>query len=213
MTPPFDSHRHRPHSEGTRALLDAMVVGDQEQRVRMGDVLAGLGKRSFGMMLFIATLPAFIPIPGVAGAISGPLVMVVGLQLLIGLRKPWLPKWAASHGPHRHALTRFRDLLGPWLGHLEKLVRPRGEVLLDSQLATCFTGLLLVLLGVLLLLPIPFTNFLFGGLLLLFAFALLERDGWLMVAAWVAGGAAIGGFGVVSGTLAATATQWLGMLF
>jgi len=165
------------------------------------------------MLLFVSTIPAFIPIPGVGGAVSGPLVILIGLQLLIGLRQPWLPKFLARRGPHRSAMARFRDLLAPWLTRLEKLVKPRLPVLLDHRLADFFTGVLLVLLGLLLSLPIPFTNYLFGALLLLFAFALLERDGWLMAGAWAAGVIAIAVFGVLSGSLATAAAGWIDMLF
>ena len=70
-----------------------------------------------------------------------------------------------------------------------------------------------MLLGILLALPIPFTNYLFGALMLVYAFALLERDGGLMLLCWVAGVVAIVVFGILSGTLAAAATQWLGGLF
>lgn len=205
---PLRPDRHA-HDVGTRALLDLMASGDSGDRLRLGDVLAGLGNRSFGMMLFIATLPAFIPIPGLAGAISGPLVILVGLQLLVGLRRPWLPRALAERGPQRSSLVRFRDRLAPWLDRLERLVRPRGEGVLDVRLASCFTGLLLVLLGLLLSLPIPFTNFVFGAMLLLFALALLERDGWLMLVAWATGIIGISVFGVLSGSLAGAAKRWI----
>ncbi len=205
---PSRPDRHA-HDVGTRALLDLMASGDPGDRLRLGDVLAGLGNRSFGMMLFIATLPAFIPIPGLAGAISGPLVMLVGMQLLVGLRRPWLPRALAERGPQRSSLVRFRDRLAPWLDRLERLVRPRGEGVLDVRLAGCFTGLLLVLLGLLLSLPIPFTNFVFGAMLLLFALALLERDGWLMLVAWATGLIGIAVFGVLSGSLAGAAKRWI----
>lgn len=76
-------------------------------------------------------------------------------------------------------------------------------------MATIFSGLQLVLLGVLLALPILFTNFLFGGLLLLYALALLERDGALMLIAWAAGIVAIYVFGAVSGNLAAMLWAWV----
>jgi hypothetical protein len=211
MTPRAE---HDPRDDaGTRALLDAFAEGDPEQVLRLGDVFAGLGKRSFGMLLFVSTLPAFIPIPGVGGAISGPLVILIGAQLLIGLRKPWLPQFIASRGPHRHAMARFRNMLSPWLARLERLVHPRADIVLDHRLASALSGVLLMLLGVLLLLPIPLTNYLFGGLLLLFAFALLERDGWLMGVAWITGAIAIGVFGIVSGSLAATAARWVDLLF
>ena len=211
MTPRARTH---PASDeaGTRALLDAFAEGDPEEILRLGDVFSGLGKRSFGMLLFVSTLPAFIPIPGVGGAISGPLVILIGAQLLVGLREPWLPKFIAKRGPHRHAMARFRNILAPWLTRLERLVHPRADTLLDHRLASALSGLMLILLGLLLALPIPLTNYLFGGLLLLFALALLERDGWLMGAAWIAGAISIGVFGVLSGSLAAAAGRWIDLL-
>lgn len=211
MTPPAD-RKPAAQEAGTRALLDDFASGDPAEVLRLGDVLAGLGNRSFGMLLFVSTIPAFIPIPGVGGAVSGPLVILIGLQLLIGLRKPWLPGFLARRGPHRQAMARFRNLLSPWLARLERLVRPRATGLLDHRLANAFTGLLLVLLGVLLSLPIPFTNFLFGGLLLLYALALLERDGRLMAVAWGAGAIAVAIFGVLSGSLATLIGGWIDRL-
>jgi hypothetical protein len=44
----------------------------------------------------------------------------------------------------------------------------------------------MILIGILLALPIPFTNYVFGGMLIAFAFALVERDGALLVAVWMA---------------------------
>lgn len=205
--------RRPEHAEaGTRALLDNFANGDAAEHLQLGELFAGLGKRSFGMLLFVSTLPAFIPIPGLAGALSGPLVVLVGLQLLLGLRKPWLPRFVARRGPRRASMARFRDRLAPWLTRLERLVRPRLAVVLDHRLANLMTGTQLVLLGVLLLLPLPFTNILFGVLLLPFALALLERDGRLMIVAWMAGGVAIAIFGVLSGALAAEAARWVDVL-
>ncbi|MEO6263584.1 MAG: exopolysaccharide biosynthesis protein [Luteimonas sp.] len=200
------------HDAGTRALLDGFAVGDPDEILRLRDLLAGLGRRAFGMLLFIATLPAFIPIP-IGGAVSGPLVVLIGAQLLVGLRRPWLPRFLAERGPHRHALARFERRISPWLARLEKVVRPRLPQLLDHRAATMLTGLLLVLLGLLLSLPIPLTNFLFGGLLLLYALALLERDGALMLVAWTTGVIAIAVFGVLSGNLAGMAARWIDALF
>ena len=56
------------------------------------------------------------------------------------------------------------------------------------------------------------TNYLFGALLLAFALALLERDGVLMLVAWVGGAVAVAIFGVLSGSLAAQAAKWLDYL-
>lgn len=197
---------------GLRALLDAWTGGDPQETLRLRDLLAGLGRRAFGMLLFVATLPAFIPIP-IGGAISGPLVMLIGLQLLAGRREPWLPRAIADRGPHRHSLSRFDRLVSPWLARLEHVVRPRLPQLLHHRAAIMLTGLLLILLGALLSLPIPFTNYLFGALLLLFALALIERDGALMAVGWVAGGACVAVFGLLSGKFAAVAARGIDLLF
>ena len=86
------------------------------------------------------------------------------------MRKPWLPD--SSPGAARTA-ARWRasaTRMAPWLraagaagpaAHAGRARPPRSPA--------PFTGLLLVLLGLLLALPIPFTNYLFGVLLLLFA--------------------------------------------
>lgn len=209
---PDDTTRHDPRPPGTRQLLAALTGGDPDATIRFADVFAGLGERAFGMLLFVATLPAFIPIPGVGGAVSGPLVILIGLQLLVGRRTPWLPRFIADRGPHRSAMKRFEQRLAPWLTRLERLVRPRMSYLLNHRVAGMFSGLLLLLLGLLLALPIPFTNYIFGALLLLFALALLERDGALMCVAWGLGAVAVAVFGILSGTLAAVAAEWIGRL-
>lgn len=197
---------------GMRAVLDSLCDGDPGDHLALRELVGGLGRSTFGVLLFIATMPAFIPIPGVAGALSGPLVVLIGLHLLILLRKPWLPDFIARRGPQRSTLIRFDRVGDRWLRWLERLFRPRLAAVIDHPLATIFTGLQLVLLGALLALPIPFTNFLFGGLLLLYALALLERDGALMLIAWVAGTAAIYVFGAVSGNLAAVLWVWVANL-
>ncbi len=202
----------RSAAVGTRALMDELADGDPEERLKLGDILSGLGPTAFGMLLFLGVLPAFIPIPGVGGAVGGPLVILVGLQLLLGLRRLWLPRFLARRGPSRGTLIRFRTRISPWLRRLEKLVRPRLTLLLDHRLALFFTGLLLILLGILLALPLPFTNYVFGTLLLLFALALLERDGALMLIAWVAGSIAVAIIGLASGQLAVFLKSLLGHL-
>ncbi|NLB57352.1 MAG: exopolysaccharide biosynthesis protein [Gammaproteobacteria bacterium] len=212
MTSKRGPRRPPRHEAGTRALLAAFTVGDPDEALRLEDLLAGLGKRVFGMLLVIAAIPAFIPVPGLAGAISGPLTVIVGVQLLLGMRRPWLPRFISRRGPYRHTLIGFERRISPLLARVERRIRPRLSAVLDYRPAAMFTGLLVVLLGILLALPIPFTNYLFGALMMAFALALLERDGALMLVCWAAGLLAIGVFGVASGALAAAAAHWIGML-
>lgn len=216
-TPEPGASKNPPHAPlmrdaGTRALLDALLEGDPQHTLDFHDLMGGLGRRAFGMLLFLATLPAFIPIP-IGGAVSGPLVVLLAVQLLVGVRTPWLPGFIARRGPKRHTLARFERVLSPWLARLERIVRPRWPMVLDHRLAGAITGLLLLLLGLLLSLPIPFTNYVLGGLILLFALALLERDGALMLVAWAAGIVTVVTTGALSGGLMSLVQPWLDRLF
>ena len=206
-----DKHEQPAPHASTRAVLDEFAQGNPEDLLRFGDLVSDLRQTAFGMLLFVAALPAFIPIP-IGGALSGPLVVLIAAQLLVGLRRPWLPAFIARRGPKRQALARFERIVDPWLGRLERIVRPRLTLLLDHRLATAFTGLLLLLLGVLLSLPIPFTNYVFGGIVLLYALALLERDGALMLAAWGVGIVALSTTGALSGGLVSLLQPWIDRL-
>lgn len=203
--------RPHPGDAGIRALIDQLADGAPEDLLPLGELLTGLGKRAFGVLLFLAIPPSFIP--GVAGLISTPIVVLVGLQLIAQRRRPWLPGWLARRGPRRYAIQRFDALSSPWLRRLERSVKPRWPVLLDHPAALVFSGLLLVLLGLLLGLPIPFTNALFGVLLLVFALAYLERDGLALLLGWISGGIAVAVVGVMSGSLAGLLARWAQLLF
>ncbi len=188
-------------NEGIRTLLAMFQFGDPRQHMQLGHILQDLQQSAFGVFLFVAILPSFIPIPGLGGAVSGPLVILIGLQMLCCMRRPWLPGFIARRGPRRGTMHRFLDRLDRPLRRLDRLLKPRLPQLLVPLPSHAFSGLLLVLLGILLSLPIPFTNYLFGFQLLLFALALLERDGVLMLVNWIGAVAAVVFFGFSSGQL------------
>ena len=206
-----ESHRDAADKRGTRALLNSLANDPSRETLTLRGILDDFDERGFGILLLIATLPAFIPIP-IGGGISGPLVFFLGAQLLFGRNEVWLPRRIAAWGPKRDAFARFVTRLSPWLGRLEHLVRPRLARLFDHPAANAITGLLLVVSGLLLALPIPGTNYLFGAILLGFALALLERDGALLVAAWIVAIMVAIAMGILSGHIAARLSTWLGSL-
>lgn len=197
----------RPAGSAVVRLLQGFTEGDPEQVLELRGLLSGLGRSAFGMFLFVSILPGFVPIPGVGGAVGGPLVILIGLQLLVGLGQPWLPGFIGRRGPKRRTMQRFCQRIEPWLRRLEHLVRPRLQGLTGNRLANSFTGLLLVLLGILLALPIPMTNYLFAGALLLYALALLERDGALLLVLWLLSVAGVTAMCLLSGQLAQMAVE------
>jgi hypothetical protein len=171
-------------TDRTSVLLDRVANSDREDEVLVDELLHHFSQRAFGAMLLVAILPALLPVPFGVGAVSGVLVTVLGLQMLILLPYPWLPGFVRRRGISRARFIRFNQRLRPMLTRFERVSRPRMEALAEHPAANAFTGLLLVLVGVLLSLPIPLTNYPFGLLVLAFALALIERDGALLLVAW-----------------------------
>lgn len=193
----------------TRALLDTLADGAEGADLTLGGMLDQFRERAYGVFMLISVLPAFVPLPIGAGAVSGPLVSLIGLQLLAQMAHPWVPGFLSKRPLARESVAKFRDRTSGLLGKLEKVSRPRNEVLIDHVAARTFTGLLLVLLGFLLALPLPATNYPFGLILMAYAIALIERDGRLMAIAWVLGVAEIVVLAFFSGQIA----KWVAQLF
>ncbi|HOV58011.1 MAG TPA: exopolysaccharide biosynthesis protein [Rhodanobacteraceae bacterium] len=170
-----------PHEPRTTDLLRQALAANGE-RITLEQFLAPLGERSYGFLLLLLALPNFIPLP--LGGVMGLLIVLVGLQMLLGLPRPWLPRRAREHAFARSSVEHFLARMTPLFVRLERVCSPRLEQLTRRPFAL-LTGALLVLVGLLLSLPIPFTNYLFGLIVLLFAVALVERDGALLLGLWI----------------------------
>ena len=186
-TPVVDGASAPPQPTSTRALLEQLAEGDPDGSLSLSELLDRFSERAFGLFLLLVLLPCFLPLPIGQGTVCGVLITVIGGQLLFRVQHPWLPGRLARHQIRRRSLIHFRDRMGRWLQRLERLSKPRDTILLDHPLAHAFTGFMLVTLGVLLALPLPLTNYPFGLLLLAYALALIERDGRLMLIAWLLG--------------------------
>lgn len=193
----------------TSHLIAQLGESSDGDSVRFDDLLEQFRQRAFGVLLLVVLLPTFIPVPVGIGGITGPLIAVVGMQMVLTLSQPWLPKWLGRREIKRATVKRFGDRFQPLLRWLEKLSKPRLPQLLDHTWAFVLTGLLLVLLGLLLALPVPFTNYPFGIILLLYCVGLIERDGVLLLIGWMLGVAAI----VASVLLSNQVVDLVGRLF
>ena len=167
----------------TTELLHAALDRHSGETISLGDFLDPLGERAYGFVVLVLALPNFIPVPIGVGGVMGALIALIGAQMLLGFSRPWLPSALRRRGFARTSLERFIARITPVLRWLERLCRPRWEKLARYP-AHRISGLLLVLVGVALALPIPFTNYLFGVLLVAFGVALIERDGIALAIAW-----------------------------
>jgi hypothetical protein len=172
-----------PREDKTAALLRAAAFATPGERITVEQLLEPLKRRAFGFLLLLLAIPNFIPVPVGIGGVMGVLVVGLGLEMLIGLEHPWVPGFLKRRGMSREGLLRFLDRIEPITRRLEKACKPRVQRLTRRPF-TFISGAVMILIGILLALPIPFTNYVFGGMLIAFAFALVERDGVLLLAVW-----------------------------
>jgi hypothetical protein len=172
-----------PREDKTAALLRAAATAVTAERMTVEQLLEPLKRRAFGFLLLLLAIPNFIPVPVGIGGVMGVLVVALGLEMLFGLEHPWIPGFLKRRTLSRDGLLCFLDRIEPMTRRLEKACKPRLQRLTQRPF-TLASGVIMILIGILLALPIPFTNYLFGGMLIVFAFALVERDGALLLAVW-----------------------------
>ncbi len=207
------ARRRRFASRASRTSDLLRELGDTpgDPKLRFSELIGSFGERAFGVLLLIVLLPVFIPVPFGVGAIAGPLISVVALPMMFGMQRPWLPRWLQNRGMQRATLQRFVARYGKGLNRIERVCKPRWDFMLGRS-ARLFTGLLLVVLGLALALPIPFTNYPFGLIILFYVLALIEHDGLLMALGWLLGLAQIVALALLSGGAVNWAqTAWMGM--
>ena len=78
-----------------------------------------------------------------------------------------------------------------------------------NRRADVFSGLIIVLMGIALSLPVPLTNFFFAIPLTILAFALIERDGLSIAICWVLSLVVLVGFGVAFWFLGNNLMHWI----
>jgi hypothetical protein len=183
------------HSIRTTEMIRQMLDSIASDRITLGELVDRFNRRGFGFVLLSLSLPAFIPIPGVAG-VTGPLIAILGVQMIIGLRHPWVPAFARRKTLAKSSIESFTRRMGRPLKVMERFCQPRLPWLFDNA-GNRATGVMVVLYGLLLSLPIPFTNYLFGLILLAMAIALIERDGMLLVSSWFVIGPLVMAVGVL----------------
>lgn len=175
---PHASIADRPRAAS--AVLQDLVGVFPNETVTAGELVDQLDARALGALLLILALPMCIPnVPGIS-TIFGALMLAPALQLTLGQHKLWLPKKARAWAFPREGLTRALNAAIPTLKRIEYLIKPRLESLTLFPV-TILVGLQTLLMAVILILPIPFANWIPGMTVAMTALALLQRDGVLML--------------------------------
>lgn len=146
--------------------------------ITVGELVDRSAEAGFGFLIGVLTLIA-IPFFGLSTPF-GLAIALGGIQLAIGMPRPWLPKRARRRQLSMAMLDRVLALLSRRTKWLSRSTRRRWERLVIPRLVGL--GIVLLGLGLALPLPIPGSNMVFLIPLFVYAVGLLERDGiWILI--------------------------------
>ena len=167
--------------------IDALVAALNERPISLREIIAVIQARAYTLLLILLSLPFCLPLPlpGLSTAL-GAVIAIIGLRLSLRLQ-PWLPARILDARFSPKLVARILKASRRLAVALEVLLKPRWIFLVDWVLLHHLYGAMICLSGLLLMLPlpIPFSNVLPGLAIIFLAAALMERDGWFIVAGMV----------------------------
>jgi hypothetical protein len=170
-----------------------MLERPEGTHVSIGWLMNELGDRSFGVTLLVMAIIALMP---GASAFVGVLIAWPAIQLILGHDKAVLPQLLARREISVDRLARLIALVAPRLAWVERLIRPRSPTLFETTRR--MTGTAMLLLGLTLVSPVPFTHVMPALVIMMLALAYLEEDGLALLLALLA---ALCSLGVTAATL------------
>ena len=161
----------------TSELLRRFARDLPDDRVTLGDVVAGLGDRGLGALIAVFALPNILPSAVPFGNVpTGIPPLIFAVQLMLGSDHLILPDFIARRTIGTRWLKALTPRIASVLSWFEALLRPRmGWVTVPR--AERFVGAAAILLAIVSTLPIPFGHNLPALGLVLIGLGLIERDG------------------------------------
>lgn len=173
---------HKSASSVLRAVIDTA----KGETISIGEIIEAFGERAFGFVLILFSLPNCVPAPpGVAGIVGTP-VLIFGIQMLLGHKHPWLPGFIKRRTIAVSTFKRLIDIAEPKMKWVESFCKPRLTQLF-GDVGDRTVGLFAVLVALSVLIPFPGTNFPPSIALVVVSMAVMEEDGYLLIAGYLIG--------------------------
>ncbi len=191
LTDPPAASQGVPVPDRRLSEVFADLAAADRARVSIRDVVEALGDRSFAPVMILLAVPNAIPfLPG-SSAVLGFLLALIGLQLVLGMRRVRLPARLNRWSFDREGFGRLVAKVTPWLTRFERMARPRFWPE-SYRLAERLAGIVAIALALMIMLPIPFANGVPAIAICLLALGISERDGLWLGAGIVVGAIAAG---------------------
>ncbi|MBB3021617.1 hypothetical protein FHR70_004719 [Microvirga lupini] len=182
-----ESEFHRAHEhQSASAVLRAVIDEAKGETISIREIIEAFGERAFGFVLILFSLPNCVPnVPGIAGIVGTP-VLIFGIQMMLGHKRPWLPGFILRQTVSVSKFKRLIDVAEPRMQKLESYCKPR-LLTLFGPLGDRVVGLFAFLVAVSVLIPFPGTNFPPSIALVIASIAVMEEDGYLLIVGYLIG--------------------------
>jgi hypothetical protein len=178
------------------AVIGAVLDEADTRPVRLGDLIDRTADRGYGLLLLLLGLPMLLPfLPPGSSTIVGPVYAAFALQMLAGARRPWVPAGLRNRVIAPSTVQVLRDRGLPLIRRLERLSRPRGQWI-GEQVVLRTAGVMVLLMGLILVSPLPFLNTLPALSVMLIGIGLLNRDALFVTAGMAVGLISLGLIGI-----------------
>ncbi|MBV9860182.1 MAG: exopolysaccharide biosynthesis protein [Alphaproteobacteria bacterium] len=158
------------------------------ERLSLGAIAETLGDRSFGIVVLCLALPNGLPgpyVPGFSALFAVPIIWMA-IDMARGRLRPRLPGMLRRVSFRRRRFVRFVDSAAPWLARIERRLAPHPSWFTRAPGLRCL-GLVLVLFGIVLALPVPLGNVPIALGISILAVGLIEEDSRALVLGLVVG--------------------------
>lgn len=194
-------------SEDLRVLAEHFKDGP----VRLSELVDKLQGRGYKFLVVLLTLPFLtpIPLPGLS-TVLGLVIAIIGLRLALG-KKPRLPGRLMQRELPPKVLPKLLQVSSRLVATFEKLSKPRLQFFYRHTAFQRLGGLLIMLCGLKLILPVPvpMSNFFPGAAAALLAAGSFEEDGLVFLAGLAVFATSVAYFGLLAfGGVAAITQLW-----
>lgn len=196
--PGTDAGSPRPPRGGRRisSILEALPHAVEGERISFGDLVDLFEGRAYGPLIVLFAAPNVLPValPGISAILGIPLLLLTG-QLMLGIKRPWLPPFLRRRSIARETFELLVGRIVPRLRRIEARVSPR-LLRLTGHAGKRAIGALGLILAFIIMLPVPFGNAVPGLALVVMSVGLLGRDGMAVMAGGLIG---MAGLAIASG--------------
>ncbi|ENV2990687.1 exopolysaccharide biosynthesis protein [Vibrio vulnificus] len=175
----------------TSDVIIELIKQAQSPGITLRNLTDRLGDRTFGMLLMLIALFNVLPLVSIIGGI---LIATLGLQMILGRRKAWLPSVILDRELPNDKVQAILRTFEPKVRKLEQYIYPRIQYM-EAPVVDQVNGCIILLLGLLISLPFPFTNIAPAFVVMIMGLGLMERDGLLQIGSFLLGMLSIGGIG------------------